>query len=57
MIAGLTTIMIEIDARIKTLNFYLLGTSISFNNQVFFFQSKSITDVVTILMYAFLLLR
>lgn len=47
---GLTTTMIEVDARIKSLDFYLLGTSISFKNQVLFFQSKSILDVVMILL-------
>ncbi len=34
--------MIELDARIKTLSVTLAGTDISFNNQVLFFQSKSI---------------
>ncbi len=49
LLVGLTTTMIEVDARIQSLNFYLLGSSISFKNQVLFFQSKSIVDVVTIL--------
>ncbi len=49
LLVGLTTTMIEVDARIQSLNFYLLGTSISFKNQVLFFQSKSIVDVVRIL--------
>jgi hypothetical protein len=47
---GLTTTMIEVDARIQSLDFYLLGSSISFKNQVLFFQSKSILDVVMILL-------
>ncbi len=47
---GLTTTMIEVDARIKSLDFYLLGSKISFKNQVLFFQSKSILDVVMILL-------
>lgn len=46
---GLTTSMIDIDARIKTMDFQLLGTTVSFNNQVLFFQSKSIWDIVIIL--------
>ena len=46
---GLTTTMIELDARIKTLDVKLAGTDISFNNQVLFFQSKSILDVVKIM--------
>ena len=49
LLVGLTTTMIEIDARIKTLDFHLLGETISFKNQVLFFQSKSIVDVVKIL--------
>lgn len=47
---GLTTTMIELDARIKTLDVRLAGTDISFNNQVLFFQSKSILDVVKIML-------
>jgi len=46
---GLTTPMIEIDARIKEMTFMLLGENISFHDQVIFFQSKSILDVVFIL--------
>jgi len=41
--------MIEVDARIKTLNFTLLGEKVVFENQVLFFQSKSILDVVKVL--------
>jgi hypothetical protein len=48
--AGLTTPMIEIDARFKEVNFMLIGEEISFSDQVIFFQSKSIVDVVTILL-------
>lgn len=47
--AGLTSPMIEIDARINELSFLLIGEEISFNDQVIFFQSKSIVDVVRIL--------
>lgn len=46
---GLTTPMIEIDARIKEMSFLLIGERISFHDQVIFFQSKSIVDVVRIL--------
>lgn len=46
---GLTASMIEVDARIKALDFVLLGEHIVFENQVLFFQSKSILDVVKIL--------
>lgn len=41
--------MIELDARIRTLSVTLAGTDISFNNQVLFFQSKGILDVVKIM--------
>lgn len=50
LITGITTPMIEIDARIKELSFHLIGERISFHDQVLFFQSKSIVDVVRILM-------
>ena len=48
--AGLTAPMIEIDARFKEVNFLLVGEEITFKDQVIFFQSKSIVDVVTILL-------
>ncbi|HVW97870.1 MAG TPA: paraquat-inducible protein A [Mucilaginibacter sp.] len=50
LLVGLTTTMIEVDARIRTLNFMLMGEHVSFENQVLFFQSKSIVDVVLILL-------
>jgi len=46
---GLTASMIEVDARIGAIDFTLLGQDIAFRDQVLFFQSKSILDVVTIL--------
>ncbi len=46
---GLTASMIEVDARINSLDFVLLGEHVVFNNQVLFFQSKSILDVVEVL--------
>ncbi|MES2827004.1 MAG: paraquat-inducible protein A [Bacteroidota bacterium] len=46
---GLMASMIEVDARIKTLDFVLLGEHVIFQNQVLFFQSKSIMDVVMVL--------
>ena len=49
LIIGLTSPMIEIDARIKEMTFLLMGEDISFHDQVIFFQSKSIVDVVRIL--------
>ena len=50
LVVGLTTAMIDIDARINSLSFQLLGETVSFKNQVIFFQSKSILDVVRILL-------
>lgn len=46
---GLTASMIEVDARIKSLDCVLLGEHVVFKNQVLFFQSKSILDVVEVL--------
>jgi len=46
---GLTASMIEVDARIKSLDFVLLGEHVIFKDQVLFFQSKSIMDVVRVL--------
>ncbi|MFI5152964.1 MAG: paraquat-inducible protein A [Chitinophagales bacterium] len=49
LIVGLTSTMIQIDARITSMDLHLLGQNVSFKNQVLFFQSKSIVDVVHIL--------
>lgn len=46
---GLATPMIDIDARIGRLAFQLVGEQVSFTDQVLFFQSKSILEVVQIL--------
>ena len=46
---GLLTPMIEIEARISALTLVLLGEPITFENQVLYFQSKSIFEVVRIL--------
>ncbi|TDO24651.1 paraquat-inducible protein A [Pedobacter duraquae] len=46
---GVTASIIEVDARIQTLNFSLLGEKITFDNQVLFFQSKSILGIVEVL--------
>jgi len=46
---GLTASMIEVDCRIGSLDFVLLGEHAVFKNQVLFFQSKSILDVVEVL--------
>ena len=49
LVVGLTSTMIQIDARIANMDFHLLGENVSFKNQVLFFQSKSIVDVVHLL--------
>ena len=49
LFAGVTAPMIEIDARFQQVNFVLIGEKIAFNDQVIFFQSKSILDVIEIL--------
>lgn len=51
LLVGLTSTMIEIDARIKSLSFELLGETVAFRDQVIFFQSKSILDVVVLLLH------
>ncbi|WP_131539621.1 paraquat-inducible protein A [Pedobacter nototheniae] len=43
---GVTSPIIEVDARIQTLEFALLGDKIAFTNQVLFFQSKSILGII-----------
>ncbi len=47
---GLTSPVIEVDARIKSLDFILLGEHVTFQNQVLFFQSKSISGIITTLL-------
>lgn len=49
LVTGITSPMIEIDARIKKIEFTLMGEHLQFNEQVIFYQSKSILDVVRIL--------
>ena len=46
---GTTAPIIEVDARIHSLNFILLGEKIVFENQVLFFQSKSILGIIEVL--------
>jgi hypothetical protein len=43
---GVTASIIELDARIQSLNFMLLGEKVVFQNQVLFFQSKSLLAIV-----------
>ena len=49
LIAGVTTPMIDLEAKISQMSFVLMGHSIHFENQVLYFQSKSILDVFWIM--------
>ncbi len=47
---GLTASMIEVDCRIRSLDFVILGEHVQFSNQVLFYESKSIMGVVKVLL-------
>lgn len=47
--AGVTTPTIDMEATISQMSFLLLGHSIHFDNQILYFQSKSILDVFWIM--------
>jgi len=49
LLGGITTPMIDLEARIDLLSLKLMGENVIFQNNIIFFQSKSITDVVRIL--------
>ncbi|MFA5858469.1 MAG: paraquat-inducible protein A [Elusimicrobiota bacterium] len=49
LIAGVTTPMINIEAKISHIRFVLTGHPIHFENQVLYFQSKSILDIFWIM--------
>lgn len=49
LIAGITTPTIDMEATISQMNFMLIGHPIHFENQVLYFQSKSILDVFWIM--------
>ena len=46
---GILIPMIEIDARVESISFDVLGGTLSFENQILYYQSKSITEVVELL--------
>lgn len=46
---GVTVSIIEVDARLSSLEIFLLGEKIGFQNQVLFFQSKSIMGIAEVL--------
>lgn len=47
---GVLLPMINIDARVSEMNFQLLGESIRFTDQVLYFKSKSILEVVSLML-------
>lgn len=49
LVGGILTPMIEIEARITELSLQLMGEPIRFTDQVLYFQTKSVFDVVSIL--------
>ncbi|MDO8723340.1 MAG: paraquat-inducible protein A [Syntrophales bacterium] len=49
LIAGVTTPMIDMEAKISQMSFMLMGHLIHFEDQVLYFQSKSILDVFWIM--------
>ncbi|MBP9925150.1 MAG: paraquat-inducible protein A [Cyclobacteriaceae bacterium] len=50
LLEGLLLPMIEIDARISEMSFSLLGESVKFQDQVLYYKSKSILEVVRLMM-------
>ncbi len=51
LVSGVTSPMIALEAAIENLRFRLLGEDVFFGENILFFQSKSITDVVGILIH------
>lgn len=49
LITGVTTPMIDMEAKISQMSFVLLNHPVKFENQVLFFQSKSVLDVFWIM--------
>ncbi len=49
MACGVLTPMLDVEARITKLSFLLLGKPVEFSDQVLYFQSKSVLDVVRVL--------
>lgn len=50
LITGVTVSIIEVDARLSSLEFLMMGDKVAFENQVLFFQSKSILGIGEVLM-------
>jgi hypothetical protein len=49
LVGGITTPMIDLEARIDMLRLQLIGEEVVFRDNIIFFQTKSITDIVEIL--------
>jgi hypothetical protein len=49
LFVGVTVSIIEVDARLSSLEIFLMGEKLSFQNQVLFFQSKSIFGIAEVL--------
>ncbi|MFA7327459.1 MAG: paraquat-inducible protein A [Candidatus Kapaibacterium sp.] len=50
LLTGVASPMIEIDARFREMNFFILGENIEFSNQYIFYRSKSIFEIVSLMM-------
>ena len=50
LVSGIFLPMLDIEAKIAQLNFTILDSTVVFHNQILFFQSKSISDLVTLLL-------
>lgn len=50
LLTGIMLPMLDIEAKIEKLNFVVLEQPIIFENQILFFQSKSITDLLSLLL-------
>lgn len=50
LVLGLSLPMIDIDARISSVKFTLLGEHIDFSNQILYFKSKSILEMVGLML-------
>lgn len=50
LLTGIASPMIEIDARFRAMNFFILGEEIKFSNQYIFYRSKSIYEIVHLMM-------
>ncbi|MFO7934626.1 MAG: paraquat-inducible protein A [Bacteroidales bacterium] len=49
LIDGVTIPMIQLEAKIETIRFFLMGEEMRFSDNILYFQNKSILDVVAVL--------